>query len=428
MKSSNIIQVFEYGTLKVSDEADAKFRDVHFRSLARYLTENSKCGYYELLYNRVRFKNYVGVIKVGDLTIEVLPKCDRYDSVDEFTWQHVLIEMLAISIQVEAKTSTHADVNIRKHSVLETYLTLFLNEIAILIHHGLVKKYSKNENNQNALKGKLLIHKHVTKNIVHAERFYVSHQVYDCDNIYNSILFQTLQCIRSMNVTMSITRRCQSLLLDFPECSPVQVNEKLFKRLNYDRKTEGYKTAISLARIILLNYHPDVKSGRNDILAIMFDMNLLWENYIYYMLKKSCHDAFIVKSQRKKFFWKPADGSRVTLIPDIIIGKNGNEDSTIVLDTKWKYQSSVSSQDLRQMYTYGNYFNANRSYLVYPDKIDVSDSLKLKEGCFVDPEKSEKSTEQICGLLYVDLLKRTGERKSILNKEIGAEILKRLFL
>jgi len=424
MYSSKTIQIYEYDILKVDNiygaDKPVLFKENHFKALSQYLTENSNCGYYELLNKRVRFKNFVGVIKVGDLTIEILPKCDRYDSEqDKQTWQNVLIDMLTISMQVEAKTTTHADINIREHTVLETYLNLFLNETATIVHQGLVKKYRTDESNQNALKGKLQIHKHVTENIVHAERFYVSHQVYDRDNVYNSILYQALQCIKAISGSISLTKRCESLLLNFPECKQFVINEKFFNRLSYDRKTERYKTAISLARIILLNYHPDIKGGRNNILAIMFDMNLLWENYVYYILKRAISADYSIKPQRKKHFWKPENGNVVNLQPDIVIERKIDGNS-IVIDTKWKYQSDVSIQDLRQMYAYGKYFNSVQSYLVYPDKINDKKNIDIKSGKFLGDKDVDDHEAATCGLLFIDILLE-GKR---LNREIGKEIFK----
>jgi 5-methylcytosine-specific restriction enzyme subunit McrC len=423
MITSNIIQVYEYGTLRIDtgygNDNKLIFTETHFKALSRYLSENKNCGYYELFHRSIRFKNYVGVIKVGDLTIEVLPKCDRYDTEDEkTTWQRVLIEMLTISLKVEAKITTMADISIKQHSVLETYLNIFLNETAALVHQGLVKKYRTNESNQNALKGKLQIHKQVTINIVHAERFYVSHTVYDRDNIYNAILYQAMLCIRKMSSSLSLTKRTELLLLDFPECASISINHKLFERLRFDRKTERYKTAINLAKIILMNYHPDIKGGKNDILAIMFDMNLLWENYIYYMLKKNSNGEFTVKGQSKKYFWKPEEGSRVTLRPDIVIERDVESGGNIVLDTKWKYQSDVSVQDLRQMYAYGKYFDSRQAYLVYPEKSKTIEFVRKEKGGFYEPGKGDLISKQSCGLLFVDLLK-----DKRLNNEVGKKIL-----
>ena len=88
----------------------------------------------------------------------------------------------------------------------------------------------------------------------------------------------------SLGLSADINNRFLFLLEFFPECKSVKVSEKLFQRLVYSRKTERYRQAIELARIILLNYHPDLKGGSYNILAIMLDMNHLWESYIYYVL------------------------------------------------------------------------------------------------------------------------------------------------
>lgn len=423
MQNNNSILVYEYGWLEVGlfygQEKRVMFNQAHYNLLAQYLTKNPSCQYYTVYFNKIRFCNYVGVIKVKDLSIEILPKTDRHTA-NEKQWQHVLLEMLTISLRVKAKTTTHADIHVRQHSVLETYLQLFLEETQKLLHDGLVKKYRQNISNQNTLKGKLLIHQHVTKNIVHAERFYVSHQVYDRDNIYNSILEQTLYCVNAINASDSINKTTGKLLLDFPECDAVKISEGLFQKLVYDRKTERYKNAIELARIILLNYHPDLKGGNNNILAIMFDMNLLWESYIIKMLSMASHNwetECKINPHEKRGFWEHPNQS-LHLIPDIIVRNNGK---TYILDTKWKYQKDTTTEDVRQMYAYGNYWGANERYLMYPDK--VKNQVDKTKGVFYDPASKKLSTNNFCGLMYIDLL---GTDKN-LNKNIGKRILEELF-
>lgn len=421
------IYIFEYEWLKVGDTFEngkIEFKQSHFLALSRYLTNNPKPAYFNVYFNRIKFCNYVGVIKVDDLIIEILPKTDRHEA-NEKQWQSVLLEMLAISLKVKAKATNYADIHIRKHSVLETYLQLFLEETEILLHQGLVKKYRINISNQNALKGKLLIHHHITKNLVHSERFYVSHQVYDQDNIYNSILEETLNCILSINASDRIDKLAGKLLLDLPECT-FKVSAETFERLTYDRKTERYKRATDLAKIILLNYHPDLKGGHNNILAIMFDMNLLWETYIYSMMKKASLNDNIelpcnVQPQQRRSFWQHPDKWSLNLKPDIVVEKNG---ATYILDTKWKYKKDTSMEDVRQMYAYGNYWNGKKRYLMYPEKLEQANkAVKKAEGKFYSNKKPFIPLDNdLCGLMFIDLL---NEDKS-LNKNIGTRILEEL--
>lgn len=421
MAKPNTIYVYEYGTLKVGGIYNGRvFEETHFNLLAKYLTENPFCAFFSLLHQRVRFANYVGVIKVGDLTIEVLPKTDQHEEEDE-VWQRVLINMLAISLQVEAQATTHADIQIKSHSVLETYIQLFVDEVRSIVHEGLVKKYRRNVSNQTALKGRLLIHQHVVKNLVHAERFYVQHTVYDRDNVYNFILRETLRCIDGLNISSGLSQSCKSLLIDFPECRPVRISEKLFQKLAFDRKTERYKTAIQLARIILLNYHPDIKGGHNHVLAIMFDMNRLWEIYLYWSLKRAHSSDYKVEVRRNQhaLFWQHPDQRRLRLNPDLLVDiRQSGTTHSFILDAKWKYDAQTSMGDVRQMFAYTHYFSRDTSFLIYPGRL--AQTVDLRPGHFYLPGSTALSG-RTCGIGFVDVI-----RDKNLNRDVGVQLVAKL--
>ncbi len=395
-----------------------EFTQWHFDLLAIYLTKNPQAPFYSLYANAIRFNQFVGVIKVGDLSIEVLPKTDRH-SLIKADWQKVLLQMLLISLQVKARTTTRANITVRQHTVLETYLSLFLEEATKLIHQGLVKKYRTNISNQAALKGKLLVHQQLTKNALHAERFYVAHQVYDRDNIYNYLIKSALECVRDMGA-VSLSKEAQALLLYFPKCQPVKINEKLFSRLSFDRKTEDYRRSIELARIILLNYHPDLRGGTNDILAIMFDMNYLWESFITWSLARALNHNEKLHSQSRRAFWCHQDNWTLHLKPDILVQF---EQRNVVIDTKWKFQSGLAINDIRQLFAYQHYFSADKGYLLYPERL-VDEHVELKQGHFYKPNLTravEEYTNLSCGMLYADLIK-----EGKLNLDIGQELLQTL--
>src|SRR5206468_400901 len=90
----------------------------------------------------------------------------------------------------------------------------------------------------------------------------------------------------------------------FPEVSSGNVNAETFIRLQFDRKTERYKEALLISKMLLLNYRPDITGGTENVIAILFDMNKLWEEWVYRRLKKE-EQAFEieVKGQQIKDFW-----------------------------------------------------------------------------------------------------------------------------
>src|SRR5690606_29319594 len=159
-------------------------------------------------------------------------------------------------------------------------LELFIDEVERIVRKGLVKKYRKIESNNTALKGKLLIGKQLTKNIVHQERFYVEHSVYDKEHLLHQIIQMALNTVIKIGTTSHLISRYKRVLIDFPEQKAIKINEGLFEKICFDRKTQDYQSAIDIAKIILLNYHPDLNTGNNRLLALMFDMNMLWERFV----------------------------------------------------------------------------------------------------------------------------------------------------
>lgn len=151
----------------------------------------------------------------------------------------------------------------------------------------------------------------------------------------------------------------------------------------------------------------------------MFDMNLLWENYMYYMLKRAGNEKDIeVSGQQKMLFWHHDKDWDLKLKPDLVLSKG---DVNIVIDTKWKYDSQISIQDVRQIYAYGDYFSASKNYLMYPDKLEKKE-IEIDVGNFYDTQTGDEFKEKMCSLMYIDIMNEAG-----LNMEIGTSILKELF-
>jgi len=186
---------------------------------------------------------------------------------------------------------------------------------------------------------------------------------YAIDHKLHQIIYEVLVLIHKLNRNAVLASRIGNLLLNFPQQDHIRINNKTFETITYDRKSQAYKKIIDIAELILLNYHPDVSKGRRQILALMFDMNALWEQFVLGLLRKSLKD-YKVSGQITKRFWKGNSFSS-SMRPDIVL--HGDE-FTVVIDTKWKNLNgkSPSPNDLRQMFVYHEYFDANKVVLLYP--------------------------------------------------------------
>lgn len=383
-KSENTIQVFEHGFLPIG----GKFEQRHFVALSK-LNELHGYQYFDLKYNGIVFKQFVGVMQVDNLTIEILPKIDKYESessANKQKWQSVLIEMLRVTHKLKVQKVGEASVAKQSIHLLDIYFEWFLNEIQLLIHQGLIKQYYKETGNVKALKGKLEFSGHLSRNLVHKERFYTTHQVYDKDHLIHQILGQALSIIASLSKGTYLYSKCKTIQLNFPEVTKIQANESVFLRLPKNRKTAPYETAISIARLIILNYAPHIKSGSEQMLALLFDMNNLWEEYVLVRLKEVAGPmGYNILGQESKGFWK-----NITIRPDIVLVRGeGDNKQTFIIDTKWKNidYSEPTTHDLRQMYVYNEYWNSNKAMLLYPSNIN-EEIFDVEKNRFIDREHS----------------------------------------
>jgi 5-methylcytosine-specific restriction enzyme subunit McrC len=365
-RNNEPITVFEHETLRF-DKGEKRITPDQFKALQSYYGEG--VDYYSLCHNGVQFNEYVGAIQVGSTLIEVLPKADKMgdSKKEEKKWRDILIGMLKAAGSFTIKTTSESSLKIKPNTILDLYFEMFIHEVEFLLHHGLVKKYRKKDGNVTALKGSLLFGKQIQQNLSHQERFYVRHTTFDIEHQLHFILYKTLCLIRHINTNMALQGSIGALLLNFPEMPDLRVSEATFDKIILNRKTQAYKKALEIARLLLLKYHPDVTKGRNHVLAIMFDMNKLWERFVYVSLRKKFTGSGItVTAQTSKYFWKPDTGHRSKIRPDILLNKD--KEDCVVLDTKWKNLNgkNPSPDDLRQMYVYHEYYEAKKVGLVYP--------------------------------------------------------------
>jgi len=411
--NNKIKKVFEYSTLSLDDT----FKEEHFKRLIHY---NEKHGnkFFSVGNNRIYFKQYVGVIQIGDVIIEILPKADKSSVDDESSknkWHDTLVDMLRECGFIKLENLTNANLKLRSASLIDLYFETFLNEVQSLIHHGLVKQYRLEESNLYKLKGRLIFSRNISENLIHKERFYTAHQVYDRNNVFNRILNKALNVLVSVTNNQGLIKSARNLQLSFEEVSDINVSENTFKNLRFSRITEAYRPAIQLARLIILNFSPDLKGGKENIMAILFDMNMLFEKFIYRRLKREEKNfpeyKLNIKGQTSREFWQ---GKSVR--PDIILEYMiDDEQHRVIIDTKWKVLASKGphDSDLRQMFVYNVHFKSFHGVLLYPEGEDMSQVDSAYE-----PSLMLENCEHSCRTYSANLFDNRGRIKKDLGKEI----------
>jgi len=411
------IQLFEHQTLKIGDVFQGRqgsFFEFDAQMLSAFEQfHGEKCLYFSLIRNGIKFNQYVGTIQIGQISIEILPKIEKNTTeFEKNKWQARLIDMLRVSNIFSFDAPSNSMLALKSNSILDLYFALFVQEVEALLHFGLVKKYRQITNNTTALKGSLQFSQHIQQNIVHQERFFVRHTVYDTEHTLHFILYKTIRFLYQMNTHADLQSKIGALLLNFPAMPDIAITESTFEKLVFNQKTASYQKAIEIAKLLLLNYHPDLNQGRDHVLALMFDMNMLWERFVYASLRKYALPTLHLTAQNQFFFWQPKNGSRVSMKPDILIEANGKK---AILDTKWKNLQGYnpSPEDLRQMYVYQAFYEAEKVALVYPSTEDV-----LPQTGHYFETNGKTISKKECSLIFIALQESNIQdwQKSIADK------------
>lgn len=369
MDSAGAIRVFEHQRIRWKDAGLGKD---HVRRLIAWNEANG--GHYlGVGLGSFTFTQYVGVIQVGNKVIEVLPKADRReaDSTEaKDKWQQALLTMLHEVHELPLTSTTATHLHKRTNSILDFFFGLFVSDVEELVHQGLVKRYRRTKGNQTALKGRLDFPRHLQHNLIHQERFFVEHQVYDTDHLLHSLLKRALGIVATLSRDNGIGARAQGLDWAFENVADRVLTPQVLDRIALDRKTAPYARAVQLAKMIVLNHAPDLKGGSMPLIGLLFDMNRLFEEFVFRILRKASRSAaykgleLSVRNQRSLRFW-----NRKTIRPDIVVEyTKAAERRRVIVDTKWKVppNGKPNDADLKQMFAYNVQFDASESVLLYP--------------------------------------------------------------
>ena len=410
------IKVFEFEKLTIKpDEFGRSLSKTELNKLYEFNDCNRNI-YFVPIRDGVKFCNYVGVIQIGKLTIEILPKTDQHKSTesDLQQWHQALMDMLRVCKLVSISSVSEADLKKKYNSILDLYFEMYISEVEKIYHKGLIKKYRTVSGNLNSFKGRIDFNKQIQQNLIHQERVFSKHQTFDYDNLMNQILWYGIKVLKQLTFDTNLIQRIRKLELVFPEVKSMPITANHFEIIHLNRKNVIYQKALEIAKIIILNYSPDISVGNDNMLTILFDMNKLWEEYIYRLLKRVKREDIEVSRQAKDKFWE----NRIIKPDLLIIHTIGDKTFNYIIDTKWKIirSNKPADNDLKQMYTYNIYFNAYKSLLLYP-------ATKLVNESFGNFWKGRENPElNQCKVGFINVLSENGK----LDYAIGEKILEKL--
>ena len=408
MKKEFILKEFEYLQYKDNTKDNFIKKDI-FDSLEKFVLENEKTAQYLKITTKSGFgkvlqaQNFVGVIQTKDgTTIEILPKIKNATTEKS---KDILIKMLKTLKNSPFKNLSVANLKSSKIPLFEIFISMFLEELTVLVRNGIKSDYISKEENLKFLKGKLKISEQIKYNTIHKERFFVQYEEFISNRVENRLIKTTLQFLYNKSKLNKNQQRIREFLFVFDEIEISHNIKTDFSKIKLNRQMKDYEQVLLWCKTFLFENSFSPYKGNDIAFALLFDMNLLFESFVYSYLKKSSNFQDI-KSQDKTHHLAYENGiGRFRLKPDIVI--NGGK---IIADTKWKILSEdkayngVLQDDMYQLYAYGTkYDNCGKMYLIYPfDELIIKNSYNYF-----------KNKELKLDILFFDVYKKEFVDKNI---------------
>ena len=285
-------------TLREYEKLDyALLGDSGVRQLEQ-VTEQLGVPLFRFFREEARAQHYVGVVKVGDQMIQILPKIGERDDQN----LAYLVFLLGYARRLRLRPTGKGGFEELGGSFLEVWIRYFAAELNKLLRTRLTHRYVEVEERTGFLRGKLLVERELADTGRLYGRYACRYDIFTSDHRLNRVLkFCNGLLIQQTRVSSNRTMLQQNgALLSDVNHQPIRPNE--LDRIQLDRLNRDYEPILGLCRLLLESSTLNLRIGRIAQFAFVFDMNRLFEEFVVGFL------------QRHKSRIQLGDGRRLTKV------------------------------------------------------------------------------------------------------------------
>ncbi len=350
--TSNLLTLPEYGRLPYSRLVESGVRRLE------KLTDDLGVPVFRFFRNHAQARQYVGALKVGNLTVQVLPKIYEEDIQN----LGFLVSMLSYTRRLRLRQTGTADYEELDGSFLEVWIQHFAAELNRLLRRHVMHRYVEVEERTGFLRGKLLVERELAGAGTLYARYACRYEVFTPDHLLNRALkFCNGLLLKQTRVlaNRSLLQENNALLTDV---NPGIIRPDDLDRINLDRLNRHYEPILGLCRLLLDNRTLDLRAGRITQLAFVFDMNKLFEEFVAEFLKRHVGKIKLGEHRRLvKVSYQHRLGrlfGEFNMDADLVLTDDAGD--SFVVDTKYKTldekesHGGLSQADFYQMYAYGS--------------------------------------------------------------------------
>lgn len=316
----------------------------------------------------IKTKSWVGVIKYKKLHLEILPKliCDKNDNIQIL---NNLLFMLSYTKKLNIKTSNVAKLSTSKNPFIEVLIREFAQSLFDSLKRFTPKKYVREEENLNYLKGKLKFSENIRYNSSNQAKFYCEFDEFSENNLLNQLFLFVSTCLYNISNDSYNKKTLKFIMNYYSDIQLIRFDRFKAEKIKLSRNQELFRKPFTLAKMFVERTSVDLSKNKFEHITLIWDMNKLFEEFIFEIMKKSQNEWGweFVAQKGKRLLCGDANKKRNTFVD--IYCKRNSDSYSIILDTKYKkLQSSddFSNADVFQVSSYCLLHGAKHAILLYP--------------------------------------------------------------
>lgn len=393
------IVVKEYDKMEISNCDLDKLQD--------YLKCNKLDSALKVTRHGIETTSWVGVIKYKNTHFQILPKliCNNGDKENIL---RNLIFMLSYTKKLDIKTSNDAKLSTAKNPFIEILIREYAKSLFECLKRLTPKRYVREEDNLNYLKGKIKFTENVRYNSSNQAKFYCEYDEFSENNILNQLFLFVSTCLYNISNDSYNKRTLKFIMNYYSGIKLVRFDRFKAEKIKLSRNQELFKKPFNLAKMFVEKTSVDLSKNKFENIALIWDMNKLFEEFVFEIMKKNETTlGWKFTAQKGKRLLVGDDNKKRNTYVDIFAE---NDNDKIILDTKYKIftgTDNFSNADVFQVSTYCLLHNTNKAVLIYPrwnNKKPNVPSYKLNSD-----EKYIKIDFKTINLCYTDLKQHLDE-------------------
>ena len=360
------IAIKEYSEIK-----ENKLESCNIDKLQAYLKCQKLESALKVTRHGIKTKSWVGVIKYKNLHLEILPKLISEDANNDKKISEEerniilknLIFMLSYTKNLDIKTNDNAKLSTEKNPFIEILIREFATSLFEALKRLTPKRYVREEENLNYLKGKIKFSENIRYNCTNQAKFYCEYDEFSENNLLNQLFLFVSTCLYNISNNSYNKKTLKFIINYYSDISFVRFDKFKVRKIKLTRNQELFKKPFKLAKMFVEQTSVDLSKNKFENITLVWDMNKLFEEFIFELIKRKIPECKAIAQKPKRLLKRENVTRRDTRI-DILI-----QNPQVIIDTKYKKFTSfddISSADIYQVTTYCLLHNYKRAILLYP--------------------------------------------------------------